>query len=138
MRFFGAIALLASCIQASALNTTSTGLAVQIVPDDFTPPPVFKVTNLVRNTNLEKGYVRETVNVVVENTDKKPQSDYYIPFASDLIDRVGGLEVWQKDAAQKQKFELTAIQSPSPRLVLLLYTFSIDGLQCCDSRPRSK
>ncbi|KAL8695806.1 MAG: hypothetical protein Q9224_003147 [Gallowayella concinna] len=68
----------------------------QILPDNFKPPQVFQNVNLLRNTNLEKGYVRETVNVVIENVDSKPQDQYYIPFSADVIDKVGGLEVRDK------------------------------------------
>ncbi|KAK1148330.1 dolichyl-diphosphooligosaccharide--protein glycosyltransferase subunit 1 [Aspergillus melleus] len=74
---------------------------------------VFKNVNLVRNTNLEKGYVRETVNVVVENVDKKPQSQYYIPFATDLVDKIGGLEVRDKKAPEKGRFDVEAVESSS-------------------------
>ena len=78
------------------------------LPQDFKPPQVFKNTNLVRNTNLEKGYVRETVNVVVENVDKKPQSDYYLSFPSDVYGKIGGLEVRDKKAPEKGRFDVDA------------------------------
>ncbi|KAJ9223098.1 hypothetical protein DTO169C6_4572 [Paecilomyces variotii] len=90
------------------LITAATALCVArlVLPKDFTPPQVFKNTNLLRNINLEKGYLRETVNVVVENVDKKPQSDYYIPFSADIIDKVGGLEVRDKKAPEKGRFDI--------------------------------
>lgn len=46
------------------------------------------------------------MNVVVENVDKKPQSDYYIPFAAKTIDKVGGLEVRDKKAPEKGRFDI--------------------------------
>ena len=76
----------------------------QILPDNFKPPQVFKNTNLVRNVNLEKGYVRESVNVVIENTDSKPQDEYYIPFKAEEIGKVGGLEVRDKKDAEKPAY----------------------------------
>jgi oligosaccharyltransferase complex subunit alpha (ribophorin I) len=85
------------------------------LPRDFTPPQVFKNANLVRNTNLEKGYVRETVNVVVENVSKKPQSEYYIPFPSDVFERIGGLEVRQSKGPEKDKFEVEAAEVDASR-----------------------
>ncbi|KAI4191132.1 MAG: hypothetical protein L6R41_000353 [Letrouitia leprolyta] len=68
----------------------------QILPDAFRPPQVFQNVNLLRNINVEKGYVRETVNVVIENVDSKPQDAYYIPFSADVVDKVGGLEARDK------------------------------------------
>lgn len=105
MRFFTAtvLGLLAPGLVAATNLTIPSRLAL---PSDFKPAQVFKNTNLVRNTNLEKGYVRETVNVVVENIDKQPQSDYYIPFPSDVFDRVGGFEVRDKKASGKGRFEV--------------------------------
>lgn len=64
---------------------------------------------------MDKGYVRETVNVVVENVDKQPQSDYYIPFSSEVFDRIGGFEVRDKKAPEKGRFLVDATQAVSSR-----------------------
>ena len=64
---------------------------------------------------MEKGYVRETVNVVVENVDNQPQSDYYIPFPSDVFGKIGGLEVRDKKASEKGRFAVEALEVESPR-----------------------
>lgn len=111
MRFFTAsvFGLLVPSLAAASNITTPTRLAV---PADFKPPQVFKNTNLVRNTNLEKSYVRETINVVVENVDKQPQSEYYVPFPVDVFDHVGGFEVRDKKATEKGRFEVD-ITEPS-------------------------
>ncbi|KAJ5896070.1 Ribophorin I [Penicillium subrubescens] len=112
MRFFTAtvLGLLAPSLAAATNLTTPSRLAL---PSDFKPAQVFKNTNLVRNTNLEKGYVRETVNVVVENVDKQPQSDYYIPFPSDVFERVGGFEVRDKKATGKGRFDVDVTEAVS-------------------------
>jgi len=95
-------AIAASCVAALATvcagdsNLTNPEVSKQILPNTFIPPQVFQHVNLVRTINLEKSYARETVNVVVENTDKQPQSEYYIPFEQDLIARIGSLEVREK------------------------------------------
>jgi len=109
MRFFTAtvLGLLTSSLATATNLTTPSRLAL---PADFKPPQVFKNTNLVRNTNLEKGYVRETVNVVVENVDKQPQTDYYIPFPTDVFERVGGFEVRDKKATEKGRFVVDATE----------------------------
>lgn len=96
------LSVLASCAAAllsfaqAESNLTYPDISKQILPSTFQPPQVFQHTNLVRTINLEKEYPRETINVIVENTDKKPQQEYYLPFEQGLIARVGGLEVKEK------------------------------------------
>ena len=64
----------------------------------------------MRHINLEKGYVRHTVNVVIENTDEKPQDEYYIPFKSSEISNVGGLEVRDKKDPEKPVFRSEVVE----------------------------
>ena len=47
----------------------------------------------MRSVNLEKGYIKSTVNVVIHNVDTKPQSEYYVPFKAEEVGKVGGFEV---------------------------------------------
>lgn len=82
----------------------------KILPDNFKPPQVFKNANLLRNINLEKGYVRETVNVVIENIDAKEQDTYYIPFNAEAIGNVGGLEVRDKKDPEKPAFRSEVVE----------------------------
>lgn len=88
-------------------NATNQKQSQQILQADFKPPQVFENVNLVRTTNLEKGYVRETINLVVSNTDKQPQSEYYLPFQYDLAGKVGGIEVRDKKDAAKPPFQVS-------------------------------
>ncbi|GAB7347462.1 hypothetical protein MBLNU459_g4376t1 [Dothideomycetes sp. NU459] len=94
----GCATALLSFAQAQS-NATAPLASKQILPSAFTPPQVFQQNNLVRTINLEKEYPRETINVVIENVDKKPQDEYYLPFEQALIARVGGLEVRDKNNA---------------------------------------
>ena len=80
------------CFSWAQTNFTSR----QILPSTFKPLPHFQNVNLLRSINLDKGYVRETVNIEIENIDKSPQSAYYIPFPLDSISKVGGLTVRDK------------------------------------------
>lgn len=91
-------------------NLTEPLSSHQILPDGFKPPEVFKNVNLVRNINLEKSYVREIVNVVVENTDASPQNQYYFPFKADTIGHVGGFEVRDKKEPSKPPFSAEAVE----------------------------
>lgn len=91
---------------AAQSNITGTKQSQQILQNDFKPPQVFENVNLVRTINLEKGYVRETVNLVVSNIDKQPQSEYYLPFEYDTIGKIGGVEVRDKKDASKPAFSV--------------------------------
>ena len=101
---------LLSTAYAAQPNVTTPLSSHQILPNNFKPPQVFKNVNLLRNINLEKGYVRETVNVVIENADKKPQDEYYIPFKAEFIGKVGGLEVRDKKDAGKPPFRSEVVE----------------------------
>ena len=115
------IPLLSSCLAAlsslaaAELNLSQPLLSKQVLPSTFKPPQVFKNVNLVRTTNLDKAYPRETVNVIIENVDSKPQSEYYLPFESSLISRVGGLEVKDKKAAEKGTFKVEIVEYDTER-----------------------
>ena len=58
---------------------------------------------------MEKAYPRETINVIIENIDAKPQSEYYLPFESSLLAKVGGLEVRDKKAVAKGTFKTEVV-----------------------------
>lgn len=102
---WAAVSLLVTATTAQS-NATEQRQSQQILHADFKPPQVFENVNLVRTTNLEKGYVRETINIVVSNVDKKPQSEYYLPFEYDTIGKIGGIEVRDKKDAAKPLFNV--------------------------------
>ncbi|EAS35662.3 oligosaccharyltransferase alpha subunit ostA [Coccidioides immitis RS] len=111
MRLLTAVALLlTSCAHAANPNSTYTSSEAQVLPSDFNPPQTFKNLNILRNINLDKGYVRETINAIIENIDKQPQSKYYLPFSNALIDKVGGLEAWEKNAEDNGRFKVERTQ----------------------------
>ena len=109
------ISLLASCLAALAslaraeLNLSEPLQSKQVLPSTFKPPQVFKNAHLVRNINLDKAYARETINVIIENIDSKPQSEYYLPFEASLIANIGSLEVRDKKAAEKGTFKVQVV-----------------------------
>ena len=98
----------------------------QILPDNFKPPQVFKNANLLRNINLEKGYVKETINVVVENIDKHEQDTYYVPFTAEIIGKVGGLEVRDKKDPEKPTFLSELVEYNPYRCAVL-----VASRHCC-------
>lgn len=110
------IALLTACLSilssahGDESNLTKPLSSRQILPSNFKPPQNFKNVNLVRSVNLEKGYAKENINVLIENTASSPQGEYYIPFRGDLIGNVGGLEVRDKKNPQTPAFESEAVE----------------------------
>lgn len=83
-------------IALTSANANLTHESRNILPSTFKPPQHFRNVNLVRNINLDKNYAKETVNVVIENIDKDPQSEYYLPFEAATIGRIGGVDVRDK------------------------------------------
>ena len=102
-------------IYASDSNLTKPLSLHQILPNNFKPPQVFKNVNLVRSVNLDKGYVKETVNVVIQNTDAKSQNQYYVPFKAEVIGKVGGFEVRDKKDPEKPAFKSDVVEYDSQR-----------------------
>jgi oligosaccharyltransferase complex subunit alpha (ribophorin I) len=91
-----AVLSLAAAVLASKSNLTKPLTSENLLSAAFVPPPVFKNVNLVRIISLEKACPRESVNVVIENVAREPQTEYYIPFTSAQMQNVGGLEVRDK------------------------------------------
>lgn len=86
--FSAVLSLLSLASAVTDKGSSSTGL-----DSTFKPPPVFKNTNLVHVVSLEKNYVKENINVAIENIAKAAQDAYYLPFTADQISRLGGVEV---------------------------------------------
>ena len=132
MRFFAAAValclLLTNTAQATDSNSSASASARTVLPNDFRPPRDFKNVNLLRNINLEKGYIREQINVVIENIADRPQTEYYLPFSADVTAKVGGLEVWNKNDAKKQKFETEATEYLPSRYISPKYARFSDNL----------
>ncbi|KAK4673087.1 dolichyl-diphosphooligosaccharide--protein glycosyltransferase subunit 1 [Podospora pseudopauciseta] len=82
-----------SLLSLASAASSDKGTSKSTLPSTFKPPQVFKNANLVHVVSVEKNYVKENINVVVENIDKKPQNEYYLPFTADQISRLGGVEV---------------------------------------------
>jgi len=82
-----------------------------ILPATFMPPQHFRNANLVRHINLEKGYPRETINVVIENIDGRfSHSEYFVPFEQGTIGRVGGFEVKDKKEPERTGFVAEVVE----------------------------
>jgi oligosaccharyltransferase complex subunit alpha (ribophorin I) len=114
-------------IAAAVLSLTSTALCAEkgnltkpltsrlILPSTFKPPQVFKNANLVHIINLEKGYPKESINVAIENIGSKPQDEYFIPFTSQQMATIGGLEVKDRKDPDGGLFEVEAVEFDTER-----------------------
>jgi oligosaccharyltransferase complex subunit alpha (ribophorin I) len=108
--------LFASAAICSEEGSSTKPLTSRVhLPSNFNPPQVFKNVNLVHILNLERGYPRELVNVVIENTSKEPQDEYFIPFTSRQMETIGGLEVRDKKNADDGLFDLQAVEYDTQR-----------------------
>lgn len=93
---------------AGLINAESNDTEQRRSSPTFTPQH-FRNVNLVRNINLDKSYARETINVVIENIDTNPQSEYFIAFEPGTGSRLGGVEVKDKKVAENTGFIVAAI-----------------------------
>jgi oligosaccharyltransferase complex subunit alpha (ribophorin I) len=92
-----------------------------VLADDFSPPPVFVNSNLVHIINLERNYAKETVNVVIENVSEEPQSDYYVPFPSWQMAKIGGFEVKDRKNPQGGLFKVSPAEYGDQRYAACCY-----------------
>ncbi|KAI1399628.1 Ribophorin I [Hypoxylon fuscum] len=81
-----------------------------VLPATFKPPQVFKNANLVHVISLEKNYAKEAINVLIENASPEPQDEYFLPFTSDQMERVGGIEVKDRKDASVSGFVVEAVE----------------------------
>lgn len=114
--FSAALSLFATLASAAS---SDKGTSKVKLPSTFTPPQTFKNVNLVHVVSVEKNYVKENINVLIENIDKAPQDEYYIPFTADQISRLGGVEVKDRNRkdANPPPFSADVVEYDATRLV---------------------
>ncbi|CAK7267074.1 dolichyl-diphosphooligosaccharide--protein glycosyltransferase subunit 1 [Sporothrix epigloea] len=84
----------------------------------FAPPAAFKNVNLVHIVSAEKNYVKETINVLVENIASSPQQEYYLAIPSDKFAHIGGFEVKDRKDAKAGSFATEAVDDTHIRITL--------------------
>ncbi len=94
----------------SLLSVARPSLAAVTLPSTFKPPQAFKNINLVHVVSVEKNYVKESINVLIENIDKQPQDEYFLPFTADQMSRVGGLEAKDRKDGNIGPFDVDAVE----------------------------
>ncbi len=103
----------------SLLNLASAGQSSSAaqLPSTFKPPQVFKNANLVHVISVEKNFVKENINVLIENIDKEAQDEYYLPFTADQLSRLGGFEVKDRKDADSGPFAAEVVEYDPTRYV---------------------
>ena len=106
-----------SAVFAAALSLVSLAAAKSTVSKSFPPPQVWKNANLVHVISAEKNYVKENINVQIENIAKKPQDEYFLPFTRDQLSRLGGVEVKDRKDAKAGPFVAEIVDVDPKRFV---------------------
>jgi oligosaccharyltransferase complex subunit alpha (ribophorin I) len=104
-----------SAVLSLAVSVASAGKQQVALESTFKPSAVFKNANLVHVISVEKNFVKESINVVVENIDKAAQDEYYLPFTSDQISRLGGFEVKDRNKAELGPFVAEVVEVSGAR-----------------------
>lgn len=112
MKFTAVAAACVSLISQVLADSTIAGSSSSKItlPATFKPPQVFKNANLVHIISLEKSYAKESINVLVENVSPEPQDEYFLPFTSQQMERIGGIEVKDRKDATVTGFGLEAVE----------------------------
>jgi oligosaccharyltransferase complex subunit alpha (ribophorin I) len=101
-------------------NLTTPLTSKLILPSTFQPPQNFQNANLVHVINLEKGYPKESINVIIENIASTAQDEYFIPFTSAQMATIGGLEVKDRKDAEAGLLEVDAVEFDMERYVCVV------------------
>jgi hypothetical protein len=110
-------ALLSVLSLASAASSDTKSSTSSTLPATFKPPQVFRNANLVHVVSVEKNYVKENINVLIENIDKAAQHEYFVPFTADQMSRLGGVEVKDRKDTSAGPFVAEAAEFDQERLV---------------------
>ncbi|WYZ34683.1 hypothetical protein EsH8_I_000959 [Colletotrichum jinshuiense] len=111
MRAFAIAAGLLSLLSPVVASSDAANKVSKVnLPATFKPPQVFKNANLVHIVSLEKNYAKESINVLIENIDKQPQDEYYLPFTPDQMSRIGGFEAKDRKNPEAGPFAVDAVE----------------------------
>ncbi|KAL2161601.1 hypothetical protein VTH06DRAFT_8163 [Thermothelomyces fergusii] len=112
---FSAFLSLLSLASAASSSDGKSRSASTALPATFKPPQVFRNANLVHIISVEKNYVKENINVLIENIDREAQDEYYVPFTADQMSRLGGVEVKDRKDSSAGPFVAEAVELDGER-----------------------
>ncbi|KAI0394845.1 oligosaccharyltransferase alpha subunit [Xylariaceae sp. FL0594] len=112
MRFTAVATACLSLLSATAAKSTIVGSSSSKLTQQstFQPPQVFENANLVHIISLEKNYVKESINVLIKNVSPESQDEYYVPFTSQQMESIGGVEVKDRKKAELGSFAVEAVE----------------------------
>ncbi|KAI0974318.1 Ribophorin I [Xylaria arbuscula] len=112
MRFTATAAACLSLLSAACAdaNVDASASSKLVLPSTFTPPQTFQNANLVHIISLEKNYVKESINVLIENVSPEPQDEYFLPFTNEQLERIGGFEVKDRKNSDVVGFTVDVIE----------------------------
>jgi hypothetical protein len=76
--------------------------------------------------SVEKNYVKESINVDIENIDKAAQDEYYLPFTADQVSRLGAVEVKNRKDTSAGPLDVKVTEFDPKRFVPGIFSL-IDG-----------
>lgn len=112
MKFTAAAAACLSLLWTACADATIAGSASSklVLPSTFRPPQTFKNANLIHIISLEKNYAKESINVLIENVSEEPQDEYFLPFTSEQMEQIGGVEVKDRKNPEVVGFGVDAVE----------------------------
>ncbi|RWA14631.1 hypothetical protein EKO27_g445 [Xylaria grammica] len=112
MKFAAVAALCLSLLPTTYAdaNVDASASSKVVLPSTFKPAQTFKNANLVHIISLEKNYVKENINVLIENVSPEPQDEYFLPFTSEQMEKIGGLEVKDRKNSEIVGFTVDAVE----------------------------
>ncbi|KAI0486489.1 oligosaccharyltransferase alpha subunit [Xylaria cf. heliscus] len=113
MKFTGVAAACLSLLSTACADATAAAGSASskiVLASTFKPPQVFKNANLVHIISLEKNYVKESINVLIENASPDPQDEYFLPFTSEQMEKIGGFEVKDRKNSDVVGFTVAAVE----------------------------
>ncbi|KAI0430212.1 Ribophorin I [Xylaria sp. FL1042] len=112
MKFTAVVAACLSLLSTACAeaNVDASASSKAGLSSTFTPPQTFKNANLVHIISLEKNYVKESINVLIENVSEEPQNEYYLPFTNEQLEKIGGFEVKDRKNSDLVGFAVDAVE----------------------------
>ncbi|KAI0910516.1 Ribophorin I [Ustulina deusta] len=111
MKFTVAVAACLSLLSTASAdaNVAASASSKAVLPSTFKPPQTFQNANLVHIISLEKNYVKESINVLIENVSPEPQDEYFLPFTREQLENIGGFEVKDRKNSDVVGFTVDAV-----------------------------
>lgn len=106
--------LLTASIVYSDSNSTTTHSKILSGSGPFNPPMNFVNRNIQQTYDFSKSYVRISATISFENIASSAQTQYYIPFGSETLASIGGIQAKVKGGTERCSITLMELDPSSP------------------------